>query len=182
MKYLSIILLLLIAACSGDKDKRVSRDNVRFTTSDASELFFKNVRQTSYEKQGLAGSNVEIFRLEDRSSDTDHAVMYPAIALNWAHDEAYILLETNEFLDSEDSLVVNWLDPDADNSGKYIFSGGNKEDNFRSAVDIYTSIQDGHEFTIMVQGEPMPLFSDKEEREVFRKTMLDYFRLVDLIR
>lgn len=182
MKYLSITLLLFIVACSGDQEKRVSRENVRFTTSDASELFFKNVRQTAYDKQGLAGSDIEIFRLKDRPTDEDHPVVNLAIALNWMHDQAYVVVETNDYLGDEDSVVVKWNDPSGDADGRYIYAGGSKEDNFRWAVDLYTSIQDNHELSIMVDGEEEPLMNEEGDREAYRKTMLDYLRLVDLVR
>ncbi|MGB3182552.1 MAG: hypothetical protein WBB45_14260 [Cyclobacteriaceae bacterium] len=182
MKYLSIILLIFIAACSSDQEKRVSRENIRFTTSDASELFFKNVRQTSYDKQGLPGSDIQIFRLSDRNMNPDHPVVNLAIALNWMYDQAYLVVETNEYLDDEENVIVNWKDPDTDSTGTYVFEGGSKEDNFRWAVDIYTSIQDDHDLYIMVNDKEEPLMDDKAEREAYRRTMLDYLRLVDLIR
>jgi hypothetical protein len=182
MKYLSIILLLLIIACSGDNEKRVSRENVRFDTSDAAELFFKNVRQTAYDKQGLAGSDIEIYRLKERSTKENYPVVNLAIALNWMHDQAYLVVETNEYLRNEDSVVVNWNDPSGDAQGRYIYAGGSKEDNFRWAVDLYTSIQDDHELSIMVNGKEEPLMNEEADREAYRRTMLDYLRLVDLVR
>ena len=177
------MLLLSFAACNPDKNRRVDAEKTRFTTSDASELFFKNVRQVFYDKTDLPESKLDMYRIGDRSEAEDYPVLNLVIVINWRYDEAYLLTEPNAFLQTMDTLRIAWQDTVQHQSGTYTLTPpANKDAHFKFASEIYRSIQDGQRLSVVAhEGDSIPFLSKYSDREAFRKTMFDYYRLVDLL-
>lgn len=179
---LSALLSAGFVACNLDKDTRVDETRAKFTTSDASELFFKNVRQIRYDHQEIPESKLNIFRIDERSLAEDYPVLNLAIAINWRYDEAYLLTEPNAYLRELDTIRVHWQDSVGQQEGTYLWTGGNKEAHFTFASQLYQSIQRGHQlYVVNAKGKEEALLDSYDDREAFRKTMFDYYRLVDLL-
>ncbi|MEM9671992.1 MAG: hypothetical protein AAF992_05320 [Bacteroidota bacterium] len=181
MKKLLIIFLMGIAACNPDKGRKVNDAEAKFTTSDASELFFKNVRQGYYDKETMDAAKLDIYRIKDRSQAEDQPVLNLAIVINWRYDEAYVLTEPNTQLQAADTLRIYWQDTVQQQQGYHEYLPGNKEKHYQFASQVYNSLQDKQQLYIMSPaGEKIPILARREEREAFRITMMDYYRLVDL--
>ena len=179
---LFLVMLGSLAACNLDKDTQVDDKKAKFTTSDPSELFFKNVRQIYYDQEEMAAAKLNVFRLGDRSQAEDYPVINLAIASNWRYDEAYLLVEPNAYLEELDSIRVTWKDPANQHEGTYRWARGNKEAQFTFASQLYRSVQRGHQLYVTnARGEQEKLLDRYDDREAFRKTMFDYYRLVDLL-
>ena len=179
---LPLILLGLLSACNLDKNTQIDETKAKFTTSDASELFFKNVRQIRYDQQEMSEAKLNVFRLGDRNLAEDKPVLNLAIVINWRYDEAYLLLEPNAYLQEMDSLRVTWRDTVSQQEETYVWAGGNKESQFTFASQLYRSIQRGHRLFIRnSEGKEEELLGQYDDREAFRITMFDYYRLVDLL-
>ncbi|MEM8896106.1 MAG: hypothetical protein AAGC88_16125, partial [Bacteroidota bacterium] len=61
------LLSLLLIACQSKDPKDIAINDIDFATTDASEIFFKNVRQSYYDKQEIAAAGMDIFRMSDRN-------------------------------------------------------------------------------------------------------------------
>ena len=171
-----------VVACNLDKNTRIDETKAKFTTSDASEIFFKNVRQIRYDLQEIPDSKLNIFRIDERSLAEDYPLINLAIAVNWRYDEAYLLTEPNAYLQSLDTLRINWQDTVNQQEGTYLWTGGNKEAHFTFASQLYRSLQQGHRlFVTNPEGEKESFLNNYQDREAFRKTVFDYYRLVDLL-
>ncbi|WKN45107.1 hypothetical protein [Tunicatimonas pelagia] len=179
-KILYILLVIGLIACNPDKKRKVNDAEAKFTTSDASELFFKNVRQGYYDKETMEEAKLDIYRIKERSQAEEQPVLNLAIVINWRYDEAYVLTEPNTYLQQQDTLKIYWQDS-VQQTGIYEYLPGNKERHYQFASQVYNSIQDAHQLsTKNAQGERVPVLATRDEREAFRKTMMDYYRLVDL--
>ena len=179
---LFLVWLAGLSACNLDKNTQIDETKAKFTTSDASELFFKNVRQVRYDHQEMSEAKLNVFRLGDRSVAEDYPVLNLAIVINWRYDEAYLTVEPNAYLQDMDSIQVTWQDTVGQQEGTYVWAGGNKEAQFAFASQLYRSIQRGHQLYIKnPQGEEEKLLNKYDDREAFRITMFDYYRLVDLL-
>ncbi len=176
-----VVLLVLVFACHPDKNKQIDLTKPKFTTSDASELFFKNIRQSYYEKSEIKASKLDVYRIKD--SPQESMPLFPTIVINWRYDEAYLLLELNEQLRNLDTVKVVWEDSVANLSGTYLFAqSGNKASHYHFATKIYNSIQGGQQMYILEKkGQKLSFLQNRPEREAFRKTMFDYYRLVNLL-
>jgi len=176
-----LVLLLLLVACNGSQTK-IDESSAKFTTSDASELFFKNVRAISYDKTTMDEAKLDIYRIKERVDLPEEPILDLSIVVNWRYDEAYILTEPNAFLQQMDTLYIVWKDTtQVQGQGAIQFIDGNKAEHFRLATQIYRNIQTESPMFILHEGEQHPFMHKKNIREPFRKTMVDYFRLVDLM-
>ena len=183
MKTLLLLTLLAgLSACNLDKNTQIDETKAKFSTSDASELFFKNMRQVRYDQQEMPEAKLNVFRWGDRPLAADYPVINLAIAINWRYDEAYLLVEPNAYLEGLDSIQVVWQDSVGQQQGEYVWAGGNKESQFTFASQLYRSIQRGHRFFIRnPKGKEEKFLRRYDDREAFRITMFDYYRLVDLL-
>ncbi|WP_448518073.1 hypothetical protein [Rhodoflexus sp.] len=183
MKNLLFIGLLIgCFACNPDKDTKVNSEEVHFNTSASSVLFFKNVRQLYYERQENQAAKAIIYRMRERVRDKNIPLLYPSIVLLWAQDEAAVILEKNEFLADTDTLRLVWTDTIQHIEGEYLFPNGDKRTHYKLAAQIYRSIQENHQLWLVTDSARIPFLANERQREPFRKTMIDYFRLVNVLR
>jgi len=175
--YLFFFLILFSFACNPDKSKSIDTENLVYKSNDASKLFFRNVRASYYDKQTLPQAKIDVYRMKDRNLTEDYPVLNLALVNNWLEDEAYIIVEPNSFYSVGDTIRVAWKD---NNLGlqKANFIYGNKDNHTRFADKIYQNLLDLESMEIEAGGETYPLFSRNEDREIFRKTMVDFYRLV----
>jgi hypothetical protein len=179
MRWRFFFLLLLsgvLLACNPDKNRKVDQATISFKTNDASKLFFKNLRQSYYDKEEMEAAKLEIYRLRKRNQSLKHPVVNLAIVNNWRFDEAYLLLEPNGLL-TLDSLIISWKNAENGTNGTIEFENGNKKAIVKFADQIYDQIQQGSEFSVFLEGKAWDILKSSEDREAFRITMMDYYRL-----
>ncbi|WPP53287.1 hypothetical protein [Catalinimonas niigatensis] len=181
LKAFTLVLPFMIAACEGGKRKEISEEEAKFTTSDASEIFFRNVRSIYYEKTVMDEAKLDVYRLKERLQADGYPLLNLSIVVNWRYDEAYVLTEPNDFLQQMDTIKIMWRDTTQNDSGVFKFSKGNKDDHFRLATQLYRSIQAQRKLYVLHDHQELPFMQRRDAREAFRKTMVDYFRLVDLL-
>jgi len=177
----ALIIAFIFIQCNPDKETRVSNEGLNFSTTDPSELFFKNVRQLFYDKEVMREANRDIYRLKGRSQSTDHPMVNLAIVINWRVDEAYLLLEPNALLSDSDSLIVQWRDPATGEEGVHMYSSGDKLEQLTWISQVYHGLLDRHTFTILLNRQTYPFLDDQDQREAFRITVFDFLRLVEVI-
>lgn len=175
--FVLVLVLLLIFSCNPDKTKEVDQTTISFKTNDASKLFFKNIRQTYYDKEEMEAAKLEIYRLKKRNTLNEGAVINLAIVNNWRFDEAYLLLEPNSLLQL-DQLSVKWINEKTKTQGVITFENGNKESIVKFADQLYAQIQQESDFSVVVNEKNIDILKSPGDREAFRITMVDYYRLV----
>ncbi len=87
--YILMIVFILIG-CNSDKNKKVDVANFEFNTTDATELYFKNIRESYYnieEKEGI-----KIFRLKEYD-EIDSVWIKPMIVYHWRVDKNFLMFE-----------------------------------------------------------------------------------------
>lgn len=174
---LFFFLILFSFACNPDKSRSIDTENLVYKSNDASKLFFRNVRASYYDKQTLPEAKIDVYRMKNRNSTEDYPVLNLALVNNWLQDEAYIIIEPNSFYSVGDTIRVTWDDQKLGEQ-KADFVYGNKNNHTRFADKIYQNLLDMQSMKIHADGESWPLFSRNEDREIFRKTMIDFYRLV----
>ncbi|MGF1533771.1 MAG: hypothetical protein ACFCUI_08705 [Bernardetiaceae bacterium] len=171
----------LLLACNPDKEKLVDPNVVSYQTTQQSMLFFKNMRGMYYDLEEHPSGQMKLFRFSDRPQGEDSPHLNVVLVNNWRHDQAYVLLEPNAPLQQQfrsDTLHILWQDTLSGTNGAHRFWEGNKELHYRFATHVYNSILKGHRLAVWNGGDTLPLFPTKEEREAFRITMMDYYRVV----
>ena len=171
------LLVLVLVACNPDKNTQINQTEITFKTTDSSKLYFKNIRQTYYDKEEMEAAKLEVFRIKKRENSDDHPVINLSIVNNWRYDEAYILLEPNGYI-QQDTLRLRWTNEEGLHNGSAEYSKGNKTEIVKFADAIYQQIQNKSQFEIEIDGTWQPIFDNTLAKEAFRITMFDYYKLV----
>lgn len=172
-----LLLVFLCASCQITGPEEVMEKDLNFSTTDDSELFFKNVRQLSYDLEEFPDANLNVYRVKDRPGEVDYPSIDLAIVWNWLKDEAYILLEPNIVLEEEDPIVVFWSNRDTGETGTYRYEKGNNMVQLSHATKIYNGLMKDYYLEIWAEGRRHSFLEAAKDREAYRKTMVDYYRL-----
>ena len=169
------LLFTVLSGCGIDRDKAVDREKFTFGTGDDTELFFKNVRQSSYDLEENEAAGLRVFRHRDMPESDSTPYIIPAIVMNVLRDEAYILPEPSPVLADEDVLSVILGSGTAADTIELALP--NRENNLEFASRIYEHLQQSGTFMIRSGDLYVPFLEDEDYREAFRVTMSDYYRL-----
>ena len=177
MKNLSLLLIIALSfGCNPDKETRINSKKAKFKTSDASELFFKNVRQTYYNKDEIATAKLDVYK--NKKLLNHEPLLFPQIVHNWREDEAYILIEFDQQINELGSLQLLWKDSIGFQSETFPLV--NKKVHFDIASQVYNNILNEKTNYIKINQDTVKLFPDTDTKEGFRITMVDFYRLVDM--
>lgn len=181
---LPFIFLSVISACSNHKEQVIDKDDYKNSTTQSTTLFFRNVRQSYYDLEEHEPSKSEMFRIAERDVSEEKPNLNAMIRHAPIQDKAFIMVEPNSQLADLDTITVFWSDSTENSGGKYkLPKRANMEQHFRFATELYHSIQSGQTLEIQTkENGKQPFWSKPEASEPFRKTMVDYYRLVSVIK
>lgn len=177
IRILFVIMGIALYSCNPDKNTQINQIEITFKTNDSSKLYFKNIRQSYYDFEEMEAAKLEIFRLKKREQGDEHPVINLSIVNNWRYDEAYILLEPNGYI-QQDTLKLRWKSQDGLKTDSITYARGNKTDIVKFADQVYQQIQSKSEFEIELEGNWKQFLNESLDREAFRITMFDYYKLV----
>ena len=176
-----------LTGCGLKIDRDVDAERPRYHLTNASQMYFRNVRQSAYLAQEVAGNDMVVYRRPDPDLPDGTPHLRPAIALNARYDEAYVLVEPNAWFADADTIRVQWAtrpgsraDSSAAATGSYRYVRGNKDDHFRFATRLQQSLLKDHLLTVVAAGDTVALLENRDARAQFRKTMVDFYHLVGL--
>ena len=175
-KHHLVFLIILLQACNADQSKKVDVEELDFETDDASELFFKNIRQSSYLVEENSETGLFLFRHKEWPEDEKGAAFVPVIVFNWRHDNAYMMIEWLSF--EEEEMPIELLVHHHEQEPQRItYTTGNMKEQLFFLTRVYNALLDGASITIVEDGVPQPFFVTDHQRQLFRIIMFDYFRL-----
>ena len=175
MRNCFIAMLLLFAGCKIDHSRPIESGRLGFFVADDAELFFKNVRQIYYDAEPLPAARVTVYRHPDRMPAPTEPALWPALVLSSVADEAKILIENNDVLADEPTLRV--VITGKGQTTEITLSARGREQMLDFATAIYKGIQQQATFAVYVGTEPRPWLAAEAQRDAFRITMADVYRL-----
>ncbi len=164
--------LFILFGCNVDKGKKVDVEQLDFETSDRSEIFFKNMRQSSYITVENTEAGVYLYTHQAWEEDTT-SIVVPTIVFNWRQDKAYIMLNWSRKFDQAaevDIVVMN----DSLSTTHIVYQNGNMKEQLKFAAQLYNGMADGSDFLVE---DSVLLFNTNEKKEAFRVTVYDFLRL-----
>lgn len=172
---LCLFCMNLLAGCA-DSSRKVEQERMSFKTTDASRLYFHNVRSIRYHIEEIGKDHMQLCRHKD-FLDTP-LPLYPVIANNYMHDEAYIVHEIADSLRQNDAFLL------VGNSAGDTLSLDLRthEAHYRFAKALYNAIVEDLPLQICAQGHCHSFLNDKDMRKTVRLVYRDYFRLVQLFK
>lgn len=174
------ILGISLLACQSDKAQTISVDDIDFMTNDASEIFFKNVRQSYYDKQEIKAAGMDVFRMADRNETADYPLIHLAIAYNWRNDQAFLMVEPNDKITNPEAFEIWRVHPERQDTAIIRYAMGNMRDQVAFAHRLFQAINTEDQLVWFDGRSAVPIFDKFDDREVLRKTILDYYKLIGL--
>jgi len=181
-RYFAFLLSFLLVSCHANQGEKTSAKETSFKTTDSSLLFFKNLRQSYYDKEDNSVAKADIYRKQDRNKDQAKPIINLAIVHHWRNETAYIMVEPSKLLADEIRLEVRWQSADNQSKGTYFFDFGDMQMQYMFANALYKSLQDKQVLTIKSGNKWLELMPNKAEQDIFRITMEDYLRLVSAVK
>lgn len=176
-----LLILVLIGtcclSCGQIENESLDPNEVSFLTNDASKLFFKNTRQIFYRLEELSEAKLEVYRWKEKLNE-EQPQIHLALVNNWRYDEAYLLIEPNQFIDLN-TLKLKWTDEQGLATAEIIFQPGNKTHHARFAGLVYQQLRAKAQFEIWINNEWQPFFTDATSRKAFETTVYDFYRLTE---
>ncbi len=178
MKSLDIILyatfFIFTISCSSHSDrKEISISELKFDTTDASEIFFSNVRKPSYNLEELKEEGINLYF--PKTEDQELENITPYLVHNWRYDRAYIMLKG---VDNFDKMVIRLKSDTVEFESVSITSPA---DQTKFSIKAYNTIITNDTLQYRRNsGNWGGFFLDDKQKELFRITCYDFLRLVEL--
>lgn len=170
-----IITASVLIACESPVKSKKRTDNNRIHYTADQKIYFTNVRSLYYQKQTQPGVNIDFYRHRQRW-DTDTLPLFQlAIADAWDRDEAYLLLEPNDFFNLKDSIEILWLDTISNMRGKLLYMNGTPLQSTQFAVELGKLMK--QPLVLECNGQP---FMPEKPRDIYLTTLRDYRKWVNL--
>lgn len=173
MRFRFLLIPILLLACQNPEERKAKRDEHRIYTSDQARIFFTNVRSIYYQKEVKAESKINFWRYKERDLSLDYPVLNLCIAEAWDRNEAYLLLEPNEYFTNKDTFTLEWVDKRNKSKGSFNFIRKRPTDDYIFARRIYPYLNKNFEWRY----EGTVLF-DEPRSKIFKKTYGDFQNLV----
>ena len=158
-------------------NKKIDLTEVDFTTTQSSELYFKNMRSYFYDKDENEEANFKLYRIDSRVKDSSKNKLNFVLLSNWLQSECYIMAESGILDLSKETLQV--LFKNADTSGRLSLAEQDSYANYIFAAQLYTHLDQGSEISLEL--DKTHHFSESEKKSL-KKSLSDYFKLVGKLR
>lgn len=168
-------LIFICHSCTLDQDKSIAVEDIDFDTRDDTELFFKNIRQSSYHLEENKPASINIFRLKDNAIDSNSLEPNPVIIHHWLRDKAYIWLEVGGNSSFEEPLEFEIAYPESEKVLQ--FDGTSPKNHTEVALALFNACLS--EATITCNGAEI-LALNSSSRANYQLILNDYFRLLGL--
>ncbi len=173
---LGVVVLFIVF---GTKVKKIDLKSINFYSTESAELYFKNIRSFSYEREENEEARFILYRIKTREKDTLVPTINFMLVSNWLQDENYIIAEPwpNELL----NLGIMWQSKDS--SGVIELNNKDVESNYIFAATFYEQLAAESKFYYLNDdGVKQELIFSEDQRKSLNKTLKDYFKLVGKIR
>ena len=169
------LILMMISSCTLNQDKSISVDDIDFDTRDDTELFFKNIRQSSYHLEENKPASINLFRLKDYELDSTSLEPNPVIIHHWLRDKAYIWLEFGGLSNFDKPLELSIAYPEGEK--RIQFDGSSPNNHTEVAIELFNASLS--EVKITCENTEI-LKVSSEYRSNYQLVLNDYFRLLGL--
>lgn len=145
---------------------------------DASHLYFKNMRAYYYDQETGPAEGTDLYRLRKITSQPSNPMLIPVIVDNWLRDEAYLLVETNDYQEGfAEPLTIGYIEG-TDTTRMPLHEPG-MPGQIKFARALAPLLEAKQDLLIQTAGENWaPIFGDPRDRLHFLTTLRDYNRLV----
>jgi hypothetical protein len=171
--------LVLLLSFFNEKRADNTGDRDEFAITDASRIYFKNIRSAYYDAENRRDAKMNLYRFGSRIDDSTQNVLNAALIINAVKDAAYLYLEPQGKFQHENPVEVKWESKNGGN-GNIQFIQGDRHSHCQFVREVYPLLEDNKEtrFWALVEEDWIPILEEENERTAFITTCKDYFRLI----
>jgi hypothetical protein len=171
------LLLVLILSFFNERRADNRGDHGDSSISDASRIYFKNVRRAYYDLEIRSDAKMELYRLGNRVKDSTALALNSVLIINKVKDAAYLYLEPQGLLKEVNPLPIRWINAMGDTTEVSIIQG-DRESHFHFVEKIFPHLVDKVKIEAHTGSDWVQILEREEELESFRITIADFFRLL----
>jgi hypothetical protein len=171
--------MVLLLSLFNDRRANNTGEMDEFFITEASRIYFRNLRQSSYDLELRKDAKMDVFRYEKRVTDTARQVLNVALIINRKKDAAYLYLEPHGSLQQENPLVIRWKKQSGE-KGENTFYQGDRFSHLQFLANIFPLLilEEKVEFEAKIKEAWIPILTSQEEIDALRIPCKDYFRLI----
>ncbi len=169
----SLGLVLVLSFFNGYRANNTGEDRT-FRITDASRLYFQNVRSVYYDREIRRDAGMTLFRHGKRLQSDSLPTLDLVILLNPAKDDAYIYFELKN---ADWPIQIRAKSKETDQV--FQFANGNNSDHFNLLQKLRPVIDQDFEFQLILGEKEYPLWSEEKEKTALKSVVEDYYRLLE---
>lgn len=169
----AVALFVILFAFLGPQGKKINLKEIEFSTTNSSELYFKNIRSYFYDKEENTDANFMLYRINSREKDSSKLKLNFLLVNNWLMNECYLIAESKS-----ENLHVEWKLKEQE--GRIRLQGENNRAHFIFGAELFEQLDRGAELWWVDSGTKELL--SEEEKSSLKTSLKDYFKLVGKLR
>ena len=138
------------------------------------------MRSSYYSSSQQPGTKVDLFQLRKIKMDDASPLIYPVIADNWMEDEAYLLIQTNEYKNGFQSPLTLYWSNEKEEGRIEMKRPANFEHQYAFARELEKVLKQDHVLQVLTEkGERVPVFETYDQKSWFFTTLRDFRKLIE---
>lgn len=179
-------LLALSISCQPYKDIVIDPYAPKFVTYDQTRMYFNNVRASYYNTvstpQSEKAEDTDVLLYSKSVIDTTQAIVNLHLVNVPKKENTFIMVSPNAYFNGYQIFTVYWKDHIKGVKGEIRYKQGGMADQFLFATEIYNLLnREDVTFEVAFGDKRESFLNTLKERNAFRITMIDYYRLVGLL-
>lgn len=166
--------LVLVLSFFNERRANNSGEDQTFRVTDASRLYFQNVRSIYYDREIRRDAGMTLFRHGKRLQSDSQPTLDLVILLNPVNENGFIYFELKN---------ADWpIQIKSKSEGieqVFEFANGNNMDHFNLLKKLKPAIDQNSDFELIVGEKTHPLWSGEKEKTALKSVVEDYFRLLE---
>ncbi len=178
--FVFIAIVLGVSIIFAPRPRPVNLEEIGFSTSSSSRLFFKNTRSYYYDIYTQEKPPFVLYRLKRRIRDSSKAPLQFMIIENSMADEAYIFVENRLSQPPTAKLAIMLGATDKFPAERFAIEGINNEQHQLLAAKVYRRLLQNEQMHLVNGNDTLrELFEMKKDRSNAEIVLEDYFKLVN---
>ncbi len=169
-QFLFLLIVISVLGCNPDTVREVDIDSIGVSTTDASELYFKNMRRSEYDVEERKEQGLDIYTPENRE-DVKYPMIELSIVHNWRNDNAFIMIQPNVYLTPGSQIKIG--------DTNITFESANMLEQAKVGGIIYNALLKDEQFYLVTGDETQPFLADGDDRKLVKSCLHDFFKLVE---
>lgn len=138
------------------------------------------MRQTNYDLEVMEEGGWRIYRHEDRKKDSTDFYFNISLVVNWRANKVYPMVEMTKRIEKE-NFKVYWEAIESNETGSIAMKGEKRRDEMIFTTKLYNKMTEEVEMYMIYRDKKLPLFPDADQKEAFRVSLYDFYRMTGLL-